>query len=202
MPIVNFTIRVFTLLLTFTLGWYCKHVDITSAFLNGEIGRELFVQFRHNIPDCSITGTTYRLHKALYGLKQAPLLQYRKEQQELIHKLNYNCLTPDSAVFVKRDGTTICIVLAYVDESISISSNLRCLENDILIFLAIFEATVKSLNWYFGVHTTLLEEVMQLSRTAYINQALQTSSYQTAGHSRLLWQRVSTTSYIIERMIQ
>lgn len=38
-PVVSFTLCVLTMFLTCTLGWFCKHVDATAAFLNGEIDK-------------------------------------------------------------------------------------------------------------------------------------------------------------------
>lgn len=87
-PVVSFILCILTLILAFSFGWLCKHVDVTAAFLNGDIDRELFIEFPYNIPNCSLTGTIYKLHKALYGLKQALLLWYRKLQYELMYKLN------------------------------------------------------------------------------------------------------------------
>ena len=52
--------------------WRVHHLDIKSAFLNGELAETVFVR---QPPGFTIKGEEHRvlrLHKALYGLRQAP----------------------------------------------------------------------------------------------------------------------------------
>ncbi|GLT33377.1 hypothetical protein SLA2020_079730 [Shorea laevis] len=54
------------------LGWKLFHMDVKSAFLNGVLQKEIYVE---QPPGFEITGKedyVYKLNKALYGLKQAP----------------------------------------------------------------------------------------------------------------------------------
>jgi hypothetical protein len=53
-------------------GWHVHHMDVKSAFLNGDLKEEVYV---HQPPGFAIPGKEgklLRLHKALYGLRQAP----------------------------------------------------------------------------------------------------------------------------------
>jgi hypothetical protein len=68
--------RIESVRLLFTLaaqeGWRVHHMDVKSAFLNGDLKEEVYV---HQPPGFVIPGKegkVLRLRKALYGLRQAP----------------------------------------------------------------------------------------------------------------------------------
>jgi hypothetical protein len=53
-------------------GWRIHHMDVKSAFLNGDLKEEVYVHQPSGfvIPDKE--GKVLRLRKAFYGLRQAP----------------------------------------------------------------------------------------------------------------------------------
>ncbi|CAI7785761.1 unnamed protein product [Closterium sp. NIES-54] len=59
-----------------------KHMDITTAFLNGIILEELYMQQPEGMDYGS--GKVCRLKKAIYGLKQAPRGWYHKLEETLL----------------------------------------------------------------------------------------------------------------------
>ncbi|CAI7758362.1 unnamed protein product [Closterium sp. NIES-54] len=63
-------------------GWRIKQMDITTAFLNGIIMEELYMQLPEGLDDGS--GMVCRLKKAIYGLKQAPRAWYHKLEETLL----------------------------------------------------------------------------------------------------------------------
>lgn len=53
-------------------GWEVHHMDVKSAFLNGELQEEVFVKQPPSFEQEGQEHKVFRLHKALYGLHQAP----------------------------------------------------------------------------------------------------------------------------------
>ena len=59
-------------------------MDVKSAFLNGFINEEVYVEEPPGFEDSTHTNHVYRLIKALYGLKQAPRAWYERLRDFLI----------------------------------------------------------------------------------------------------------------------
>ena len=59
-------------------------MDVKSAFLNGELEEEVYVEQPPGFVDSKFPDYVYRLDKALYGLKQAPRAWYETLAQFLL----------------------------------------------------------------------------------------------------------------------
>lgn len=102
-PVVSFVNFLLIIIIAFALGWFMRHVDVITAFPNGDIDRELYIKFPYNVRNCKFSKLIFILHKALYGLKQAPLLCYKKLCKFIVSDLKFINLSSDSSVFMRRD---------------------------------------------------------------------------------------------------
>ncbi|GJX68822.1 retrovirus-related pol polyprotein from transposon TNT 1-94 [Tanacetum coccineum] len=92
-------------------------MDVKTAFLNGPLKEEVFVQQPDGFVDPDFPNHVYCLKKALYGLKQAPRAWYDKLSSFLIqHHFIKGIIDP--TLFTWRHGDDILLVQIYVDDII------------------------------------------------------------------------------------
>ena len=79
--------------------WHIHHLDIKSAFLNGELAEMVFVR---QPPGFAVKGAerrVLRLRKALYGLRQAP-----RAWNTTLDELGFTRCTTEHALYTRRRG--------------------------------------------------------------------------------------------------
>ncbi|KAA3487951.1 Retrovirus-related Pol polyprotein from transposon TNT 1-94 [Gossypium australe] len=67
-------------------GLNVYHLDVKSAFLNGLLENEIFVEQPEGFQASENEGNVYKLQKALYGLKQAPRACYSRIDSYLLQE--------------------------------------------------------------------------------------------------------------------
>ncbi|KAG9442375.1 hypothetical protein H6P81_018229 [Aristolochia fimbriata] len=92
-------------------------MDIKSAFLNGYISEEIFVEQPKGFIDPHNPDHVYKLSKALYGLKQAPRAWYDRLTSFLIGH-GYRRGNVDQTLFIKRIDGDMLMTQIYVDDMI------------------------------------------------------------------------------------
>ncbi|KAK0572540.1 hypothetical protein LWI29_033180 [Acer saccharum] len=97
-------------------------IDVNSAFLNGFLQEEVFVEQPKGFVDAYHPNHVYRLKKALYGLKQAPRAWYKRLTQFLVDN-NYLGGSVDKTLFIKKDNDELFIAQIYVDDIVFGSTN-------------------------------------------------------------------------------
>ena len=97
-------------------------MDVKSAFLNGELEEEVFVEQPPGFIDSRFPNHVYRLDKALYGLKQAPRAWYETLAQFLLEN-GFTRGTIDKTLFYINKGNDLLQVQIYVDDIIFGSTN-------------------------------------------------------------------------------
>ena len=103
-------------------GFRLYQMDVKSAFLNGYINEDVFVEQPPGF-ECSMKANhVYKLKKALYGLKQAPRAWYERLSIFLLNK-DFTTETVDTILFIKKIESDILIVQIYVDDILFGSTN-------------------------------------------------------------------------------
>jgi hypothetical protein len=98
-------------------GWGIHHMDVKSAFLNGELQEEVYVHQPPGFIDDKHKNRVMRLHKTLYGLHQAPRAWNHKLDAELLG-LGFTRCVDEHGMYTRGSGAERLIVGVYVDDLI------------------------------------------------------------------------------------
>ena len=97
------------------LAYACAHninlyqIDIKSAFLNGYINEEVYVEQPPGFEDDKKPNHMYKLKKALYSLKQAPRALYERLRDFLLSK-GFIMGKVDTTLFTKKIGKDLFVL--------------------------------------------------------------------------------------------
>ncbi|KAI5312300.1 hypothetical protein L3X38_041473 [Prunus dulcis] len=98
--------------------WSLYQLDVKSAFLNGILKEEVYVEQPQGYVQENKETKVYKLNKALYGLKQAPRAWY-DEIDAYFNNAGFKKSSSEATLYVKTNDTTcIIIVSLYVDDII------------------------------------------------------------------------------------
>ena len=89
--------------------WRVHHLDIKSAFLNGELAETVFVM---QAPGFAIKGAEHKvlqLRKALYGLRQAPRA-WNAKLDTTLGELGFQRCATEHALYTRRRGKEELVV--------------------------------------------------------------------------------------------
>ncbi|MCI01189.1 gag-pol polyprotein, partial [Trifolium medium] len=89
-------------------------MDVKSAFLNGYLNEEVYVEQPKGFTDPNFLGHVYKLKKALYGLKQAPRVWYERLTEFLVNH-GYRKGGTDKTLFIKDENGKLMVAQIYVD---------------------------------------------------------------------------------------
>jgi hypothetical protein len=103
-------------------GFKLYQMDIKSAFLNGPIKEEVYVEQLPGFEDSEYPNHVYKLSKALYGLKQAPRAWYECLRDFFITN-GFKVGKADPTLFTKTIAKDLFVCQIYVDDIIFGSTN-------------------------------------------------------------------------------
>ncbi|KAM1746060.1 hypothetical protein ACFX11_012725 [Malus domestica] len=107
--------------------WKLYQLDVKSAFLNGVLEEEVYVEQPDGFVAKGEEDRVYKLHKALYGLKQAPRAWYG-EIDTYFSQCGFTRSLSEPTLYIKTEEEGILIVSIYVDDIIYTGSNKQMLE--------------------------------------------------------------------------
>jgi hypothetical protein len=147
-------------------------MDVKSAFLNGPIKEDVYVEQPSGFEDSEYPSHVYKLSKALYGLKQAPRAWYECLRDFLITN-GFKVGKADPTLFTKTIAKDLFVCQIYVDDIIFGSTNKSSCEEFSRIIIQTFEMSMMGeLNYFLGFQIKQLQEGTFICQTKYIQGIL------------------------------
>eukprot|EP00253_Pinus_taeda_P010058 PITA_10058 len=92
-------------------------MDVKSAFLNGDLEEEVYIEQPNGFILRNDPNPVCRLKKALYGLKQAPRAWYY-HLDKYLHQQGFSKGSAHSNLYIKIENDKLLILVVYVDDII------------------------------------------------------------------------------------
>lgn len=154
-------------------GWEVHHLDVKTAFLNGEICEEVYVAQPEGYVKKGQEKMVYRLLKALYGLRQAPRAWYAK-LSSCLENLGFKRCAYEHAVYIRQSKGENLIVGVYVDDLLITGTSVSIIEEFKEQMNHIFEMSdMGRLSYYLGIEVKQGDGYIELKQTGYARKILE-----------------------------
>ena len=131
--------------------WRVHHLDVKSAFLDGQLSETVFVG---QSPGFAIKGEEHRvlrLRKAVYGLRQAPRA-WNAKLDATLGKLGFQRCATEHALYTRRWGKEELVIGVYVDDLIIIGARTEDINSFKREMVAHFRMSdLDALSYYLGI---------------------------------------------------
>ncbi|XP_068319168.1 uncharacterized protein [Pyrus communis] len=159
--------------------WFIHQLDVQNAFLHGTLHEEVYMD---PPPGLRRQGETLvcRLNKSLYGLKQASRTWFTTFS-DAIQNAGYRQSKADYSLFTKVQGTSITVILIYVDDILITGNNIQQMEQLKAFLLKRFRIKdLGDLKYFLGIEFARSEKGIFMSQRKYALDILQDSGLLSA----------------------
>jgi hypothetical protein len=159
--------------LTAQEGWRVHHMDVKSAFLNGDLKEEVYM---HQPPVFAIPGKegkVLRLRKTLSGLRQAPRA-WNAKLDSTLKGMGFGQSPHEVAIYWQGNGGNVLLVGVYVDDLVITSTK----DAKVAAFKEEMKTTFQMsdlmlLSFYLGIEVHQGDSGIMLRQTAYAKRIVE-----------------------------
>ena len=153
-------------------NWFLNQLDISNAFLHGDLKEDVFMIQPPGFCDPQFPSHVCKLRKSLYGLKHAPRAWFDKLFTTLI-SLGFQHSTSDASLFVLK-APVLVIVLVYVDDILVTGPNSDACNLFIQKLSSIFPVkNLGPLHYFLGLEVQHSTQGLFLHQSKYLLDLLQ-----------------------------
>jgi hypothetical protein len=128
-PIAHFELLHMLLVLAVLEDWHIHQMDVKSAFLNGTLNKEIYMEQPQGFITTGSETQVCCLKKAIYGLKQASC-QWNLQLHGVLVGLGFKRTYADTGIYVchQQEGDGPLFVIIYVDDITILGSSLQAVQ--------------------------------------------------------------------------
>ncbi|KAK6136269.1 hypothetical protein DH2020_030000 [Rehmannia glutinosa] len=166
------------------LDFKLYQMDVKSAFLNGFLNEEVYVEQPKGFQDPHKLDYVFKLKKSFYGLKQAPRAWHERLADFLV-QIGFKRGGVDKTLFIKKYRHHMTIAQVYVDD-IAFGSTCESLCNSFVNSMSsTFEMSlVGELNFFLGLQIKQLPDGIFVSQCKYAKNLVKKSSLDSCKHMK------------------
>jgi hypothetical protein len=154
-------------------GWEVHHMDVKSAFLNGDLQEEVYVAQPAGFVVQGAENKVLKLKKALYGLRQAPRAWNAKLDNTML-SLGFQKSEAEHGVYTRGTGEARLIVGVYVDDLIITGcSGINKFKAEMKNKFSMSDLGL--LSYYLGLEVQQTEEGIKIGQGAYAAKLVERS---------------------------
>lgn len=154
-------------------GWMAHHMDVKSAFLNGELVEEVYVGQPPGFEVVGEENKVYRLDKALYGLRQAPRA-WNTKLDTTLKKIGFRQSPLEHGLYARGDGGRRLLVGVYVDDLVIVGGDSIMIDKFKRQMMDEFKMSdLGSLSFYLGIEVHQKDGVITLNQAAYASRIVE-----------------------------
>ncbi|PNY01125.1 putative LRR receptor-like protein kinase, partial [Trifolium pratense] len=160
-------------------------MDVKSAFLDGYLHEEVYVEQPKGFIDPNHPDQVYKLKKALYGLKQATRAWYERLTDFLVSQ-RYRKGGNDKTLFVKEKRGNLMIAQIYVVDDIVFGGMVDpMVQHFVNQMQSEFEMSlVGELTYFLGLQVKQMEDTIFVSQSKYAKNIIKKFGMENAAHKR------------------
>ncbi|KAG9446373.1 hypothetical protein H6P81_012501 [Aristolochia fimbriata] len=155
------------------MKWTTYQMDVQSAFLNGFLDEEVYVDQPDGYVQTGKEHMVYKLKKSLYGLKQAPRAWYTRIDEYFMKRGFARC-PHEHTLYVRSDNNGhLLLICLYVDDLIFTGDSVSMIQEFREAMVCDFAMTDMGLMSYFlGLEVVQTQEGIFVSQQKYARDIL------------------------------
>ena len=150
------------------------HLDVATAFLNGELEEEIFMKQPQQFEEKGKESLVCKLKRSIYGLKQSSRC-WNEALDKHLKKMGFRQSNNDPCIYILQSGGETFIIAVYVDDIILAGNTSESIQTFIKGIADKFEVSdMGRLHHFVGIKISYFESgKMWMGQPTYVRKVLQ-----------------------------